>query len=478
MKRWLVCFGLLVGTTALGVWADAWSTAGTQPAPSTSGATWETQPAGADSPGLIDDYIRDLKWELRRRLEVTMDFGPVSGDSGLLREGSARIFLNTATANVNSIDDADDATDSPGFYVPSTEANTPGLLTTVPPGWGQALGNGMLLADTDGPVTQAVDPTTTTDDDFKLYVFGSSVWNEAKAQHDDQTELSRAKVGAINLVACGDFDCMSATDTTVPTSGAWATFGTVAAFAYGPTFGTEGAGMKFQISSISSDDGAQFTLTGLKNGATYLVSARGHENAADDVCSISTTGAATNLTTQNTSDFNTYETLTGTFVAGASSVVLLLVGDALGGADLCDWDHVGVFEQVTPALASPTPTVKYVQRTTPLDVATFPAFTTVSTLAMVSPASNYGFLVRANYCSGAVTPNSPIARIQEDGVSVFGASAELQTSLSMEYLKTNPTPGTTYTYALQASDSEIAVSSNCFDLTTCSCSLTVELVNL
>lgn len=63
-------------------------------------AAFETNPANGDNVSQADDHMRQIKEEVRNRVETEMDFGElgnVTTDTGRLLEGAARIFV-TGTA--------------------------------------------------------------------------------------------------------------------------------------------------------------------------------------------------------------------------------------------------------------------------------------------------------------------------------------------------------------------------------------------
>jgi hypothetical protein len=112
-------------------------------------AAFETNPANTDSVSQADDHMRQIKGEVRERLETEMDFGElgnVTTDTGRNLEGSARAFRqNTAPTADGSIG-----------ATCLAEADYDG---------NRGCDDGRLFIDADGP-----DNTGSTADDNTLYV--------------------------------------------------------------------------------------------------------------------------------------------------------------------------------------------------------------------------------------------------------------------------------------------------------------------
>lgn len=72
--------------------------------PQTWDATFETNPANSDSVAQADDHMRQIKGEVRERVETEMDFGAlgnVTSDTGRLLAGAARAFRQNTAPTVN-----------------------------------------------------------------------------------------------------------------------------------------------------------------------------------------------------------------------------------------------------------------------------------------------------------------------------------------------------------------------------------------
>jgi hypothetical protein len=109
----------LVAAAAIGLFAwfqylwpeptDAAYNAGRRAWTGTAAGTFEGNPEAGDAVAEGDDHIRQLKQEIRHRLEAEHDFGTAEGgaDDGRHWEGTARIFWQSGapTANLHADDD-------------------------------------------------------------------------------------------------------------------------------------------------------------------------------------------------------------------------------------------------------------------------------------------------------------------------------------------------------------------------------------
>lgn len=112
-------------------------------------AAFETNPANGDSVSQADDHMRQIKGEVRERLETEIDFGEIGNittDTGRLLEGAARAFRQTTAPTVNG-------------------AITAGCLAEADYDGNRGCDDGRLFLDSDGP-----DNTGSTADDNTLYV--------------------------------------------------------------------------------------------------------------------------------------------------------------------------------------------------------------------------------------------------------------------------------------------------------------------
>lgn len=88
--------------------------------------SWEATPAGADSPALGDDHIRDVKLEVRSRLDQEhMILNTASSGESIHRAGSARVYFQAGEPTlradgVTSLDSNDDGR----LWVDSNNDNT------------------------------------------------------------------------------------------------------------------------------------------------------------------------------------------------------------------------------------------------------------------------------------------------------------------------------------------------------------------
>ena len=488
------CLGLFIGLTAVAGWADSWGTGGSQPGPVTAGATWEQQPDGSDSPGLIDDYIRDTRWEIRRRLEVETHFGTAnSGDNGLNREGSARVFITgTDTSAIDGLEDEDDvaALKSPGPYIGSSQSNAARTLVTTPTGWGQPLGTGRLLISLNGPTAQVADPTATTDDDGKLYYHTGGAWLEAKAQHDDVSELSRQKSGAANLLPCGSWECetTATTQASFPLASGWVLTNTpTVAVTNHIAASAEGDGLYLSTVSNAVDEGISFTFSGLKPNTIYYATVRARASAGD-ACSMRTTGDSTNLLA-TTAATGAFETLRGTFTVNGTPSDTVFILESDGTSDVCDWDQGAVYEQAEANIPTPATVIKHVGFTT--QTALGPALATYITTSVTVPGNNYVIQATGVLCAGLNPGLNTTAHLygalNQNGSAVrYNSSAayapvgpEDYFNVTLDYVNLNPTPGTTYTYDLQAAEAiqnlDLNYNGAAFGTRECESSLTVRM---
>lgn len=112
-------------------------------------AAFETNPANTDSVSQADDHMRQMKLEIRDRLEGEHDFaelGNVTTDTGRHLEGSARAFRQTTAPTVGG-------------------AITDACLAEADYDGNRGCDDGRLWVDSDGP-----DNTGSTADDNALYV--------------------------------------------------------------------------------------------------------------------------------------------------------------------------------------------------------------------------------------------------------------------------------------------------------------------
>jgi hypothetical protein len=112
-------------------------------------AAFETNPANTDSVSQADDHMRQIKGEIRERLETEMDFGElgnVTTDTGRHLEGSARVFRQNAPPTVDG-------------------SITAACLAEADYDGNRGCDDGRLYIDADGP-----DNTGSTGDDNSLYV--------------------------------------------------------------------------------------------------------------------------------------------------------------------------------------------------------------------------------------------------------------------------------------------------------------------
>lgn len=302
-------------------------------------AVYELDPTNMDAVSQGDDWIRQLKIDLRERLEPEVHFGQNGDENGLLRVGSGRCFVGTAAPTV--IEQAEHRnTGAAGSATLSDAAFGAG---------GELIGHGRCWLDTDGP-----DDVAGTFDDDTLWLFdAANGWEQVSG-----VGPNLVKPGGPNLLYNGDFEIDGDTSTNTPVGWTTTDGGTGSG---GPTFvhndnvpggagATEGAGLRLTMTSDADADGADSVnqqLDGLKASTSYRVAARVQADATF-TCQIDVTGEAS---ASNLPDVTTttaaFETLTGSFTTDAtpSAVTLLLQGDPDTADSVCNWDHVSVVEQ-------------------------------------------------------------------------------------------------------------------------------------
>ncbi len=112
-------------------------------------AAFETNPANSDSVSQADDHMRQIKGEIRERLETEMDFGElgnVTTDTGRHLEGSARCFRQNTAPVIDG-------------------AITAACLAEADYDGNRGCDDGRCWIDADGP-----DNTGSTSDDNTLFV--------------------------------------------------------------------------------------------------------------------------------------------------------------------------------------------------------------------------------------------------------------------------------------------------------------------
>jgi len=351
--------------------AETWTSAG-----------FESSPANGDSIAAGAGKIRDTRIAVRERVEIGHFLGGTAAheddDNGLHRIGTSRCYMQEAAPTQLSDSHSGIGTnDLLDFLSGGTgEGDLDNTASgAVGAGIEDDVGHGRCWIDTDGadgntndectgaetsagtgsPVDStptcclATDVGTCDLDDNKMYTYlgvagdaGSpptglvAGWQEVVGA-TDQVHLTP------NVLTNGDFE-FNATDagtacdsTTVPSE--WAA-------AASPTFtytqlATEGEGCAVIITNTAGSGRITQTLNNLQANSFYRVTARVDATAANDVCTLALSGAASE--TEGVHTGTTLETIESTFTTDTSNVddvnISLTGTDA---SDICTWDHVSV----------------------------------------------------------------------------------------------------------------------------------------
>jgi len=274
-----------------------------------------------------------------------------------------------------------------------------------------------------------------------------------------------------NLLTNGDFeDSADGAPATAPFG--WSFTDVGGTYSTDDTDAVEGVGHELTVTSDNdgvTDDGVSQAINGLKGSRRYMVVVSA-KAASSGVCQILTSGGATNVAA--TSNGTTYATLVDTFTTNASPgtiTLTLTVNDDGAGSDVCSFDHAGLFimeddlEPVTQYL----PVYKTGTGTGAIDN----AYSTAELTATVTvPGPGYIIKVSGEVCGGnsgvgfftlilqaRITENVNGGGASEVAESVYhfnsvGGNDNIFSTVPVSFVQTNPTPGATYAYVLQAQD--------------------------
>jgi hypothetical protein len=449
--------------------------------------------------------MHDIKVNTRIRGEVEHWWGNIdlgADDNGLHRIGSARCFMATSapTTLYDSVSDADSQT-------PARTAVTD-LNDSASNSSGNAdddVGHGRCWIDTDGP-----DDSDGNADDNTLYFYtglagddNADGWEAANIilggaagggsiEGDDQI-----LAGSANIVYNGSFEATDGTGlasaTAVPVG--WAAID-AATFTYGTTTDPDlrwGDGVYVIVTDVDGADGMSIVLNNLAANTTFKVLARVAEEDASDICTLTSTGADTDVTSTASAGV-AWQTLSGTFITGAAldDVTLTFTNTAAG--DICNWDHVAVYQvgdTTTDRDEIAVPTMSHVTDSVVLASAVPGTFTDVTglTVALMPPQPNclvqVDAVINVNTAAGGSDNAFTTCRLQEDGVTkdsrIIWVDVDAGTTmddfagyLALDYTSANPTPGTQLDYTVQCDqDAGNAVMDYNCDNHTCDLSATM-----
>lgn len=343
--------------------------------------TYEDDPEAGDNVSQGDDWMRNIKQEVRRRMEVEHQMGSGAGpatdqgDNGAHRLGSARVFLDSSEpTTLSDFTELHDNT-SPGSgsgTLSAVETNGNGGANDV------AIGHGRLMVDAESyamKVYDDVDAGAATAwawkevtaprtgrrnlavnggfEDDGLIGIGLATCTDSfdtPARDDDPTASNSSQTS--NAAADGFCDTVATFDGNAgyltyvgPGVRGWSVLGSPTAYSLDATAASNGFGFEFTVSSDGAGDGIQQTLTDLNASTEYQVWVRAQANSSA-TCSLDVGGeGSTDLPVTTTS--SSYVTLTGFFVTDATPTDITLELDETAGTGSCSWDHV-VVQAVDP----------------------------------------------------------------------------------------------------------------------------------
>lgn len=448
------------------------------PAPGTINSTWnstfEASPLNSDPVSQGDDWLREHADEIRSRMEVEHEFGAgftgTSGDNGQHRLGSARCFMSNAAPT--TLEEGAGPPDYDNTGNTSGTATLSANETTRSPT--RVTGLGRCWIDLNG-----ADGVSSTEDDNALWVYTATGFVQVTTGYVSGNAFGR---NSRNLVKNGSFEI--GTSTSAPDSWSLSATPTIAYAAAGVT---EGKGQKIRFTSNAVNEGLTQALVGLKAGHSYFAVARVQATAGDS-CSMRTTSATTNIAGTGDSTTATtavYEDLTGTFVVDASSTTVNLIIESDGTSDICDFDHVGVFElgsasynAFIPSSSSWTDSVSITgDLTGDQGSAETDVLATTNTYVIESP--NCWVDLRANVAASGATGDpdgtfyairasvngGAIATIEEVNPSVLSGTGTIQRNATVQARVEYPVPGDTYAFNLSVIDTDSSAGT---DITTTS----------
>lgn len=501
LKIWLTLLSAIL-LLPTGAWAqEVWQATG-----------FEDSPTNGDQVSAGAGKLRDTRLEVRSRGEVEHFWGDgeddTDDDNGLHRLGSARCFIQAAAPTV--LNDAAAEHVNTGA---AAETDLDNAAFNSAAGTDDDLGTGRCWIDDDGAdnttndectdaaapnaCCTAADTGTCDADDNKLYIYvgvagdaGSpptgyvAGWQEVIAQHDTIADFveptdagARVKAGSTdrNILFNGDFDYEGCTGTTRPSG--WSETGSPT-FTYATGDTTQGVGCNVLITDVGGGDDIRQELANLKGSTTYRVTAQVRETAADDVCTLSTSGADTELAGTVASSGTSWAQLDATFITAAAldTVTLILTNTAAG--DICHWDHIAVYRQEATEVPEAGIVAVFDTYTTSDGAAVSPegtGFADVPELSITFVPPTEGWIIQVGStvsvgCSTGCSMSDSegfACRLEKGGsliagtqnlhtVRDFGVSATLATSTTMGTVDINPAAGTSITYTVACSEDGVS----------------------
>jgi hypothetical protein len=415
---------------------------------------YESSPANTDAFSAGAAKIRATRTHVSDRAEVEHiwgDQGDTTDDNGLHRMGSGRCFMQDAEPTVlsDSITDHDNTGGAGQGDLNDGSTNSAGAAAN------DDVGAGRCWID--------------TNDNNKMYIYvgvagdGNGSWVELEA--------NRVKAGGgRNILFNGDFE-YNATDsaacdsTTDPTG--WTDSGTATAtYEVGST--NQGVGCALVQAGGALSDFTQ-VLSNLKGSTTYRVTAQVKEAVADDVCTLSTSDAATDVTGMVSAGV-TYTQLDGFFITSAALDEVTLKLEITDASDVCTWDHIAVYrEENTEVPEAGIVAVYDTYVTVGVDGAdveeegTGYADVPDLSIAFTPPTENWTLDIKANISLGCTgdcgldDTEGAICRIEKGGAEIAGTvraytprdtNGSVMTNIFMDTIEINPAAGTALVYTV------------------------------
>lgn len=262
-----------------------------------------------------------------------------------------------------------------------------------------------------------------------------------------------------NLLTNGSFEANPGADS-APLG--W-TDGETVTLSFQTTDLTEGEGDEVTITSGAADQALTQTLTDLKASHRYLAVARVNATAGD-TCSLLTTGATTNAAATSATT-GSYETVSSVFITDATVTAVVLRLESNGNGDVCNWDHVAVYELGSDRISGSglVASVK-TDNDAGTGIGATPTYTTIlSSDPITIPGPGYMVEIHGYVTLDCTASDFPLVDLY-DGSSVLaetqaeysGASAATKT-ISVYYLNPTPTVASSLTYSLRATEQAVSV---------------------
>jgi len=379
-------------------------------------------------------------------------FGIGTDDNGLHLDGSARCFYQASAPTA--------LTDSAGDYNASTDNDL--AITDLND---SASGSGGAIADDVGHGRCWVDS-----DDNKMYIYRGVAGNN----NGGWVPVAGVGEGQYSLVYNGDFNATGGdglvASTTVPAGWADAA-GETPTYSYTDpsTDIVWGDGLMLSVTNAgAANEGVQYEMDSMAASSTYLVVVRAQDDGTA-VCTLTVTGnggtafAAVTGEVAVTAGGNAWTTLMGTFTtAAAFDDDVLLVLDTTGADTLvCNYSHVAVYKIDGDEVSQGG--TQFVTDTTAASGAVNVAMQDVGGIEVAVTPPRAGCIIEfhsfvaLDHNPGGVGGSRASCQIEEDtgaAQTVFGlnfseAGLDDQTMVVSMGMRSNPAPGTTYTYTPQ-----------------------------